>query len=67
MTAPATYRIFLSAVTRELGSYRVEVARVLRAPWALRRTRRILKAPTCRPVKRPIGVGSMLRVSTAMR
>ncbi|MFY9824086.1 MAG: tetratricopeptide repeat protein [Thermoanaerobaculia bacterium] len=27
---PPTYRIFLSAVTRELGSYRVEVARVLR-------------------------------------
>ncbi len=30
MNASGTYRIFLSAVTGELGSYRVEVARVLR-------------------------------------
>src|SRR5436305_3632417 len=30
MSTPATYRVFLSAVTRELRSYRVEVARVLR-------------------------------------
>src|SRR5436305_14250982 len=30
MSTPATYRVFLSAVTRELGSYRTEVARVLR-------------------------------------
>ena len=30
MSTPVTYRVFLSAVTRELGSYRVEVARVLR-------------------------------------
>ncbi len=29
MRAPATYRVFLSAVTRELGSYRTEIARVL--------------------------------------
>lgn len=30
MRAPATYRVFISAVTRELGSYRTEIARVLR-------------------------------------
>lgn len=30
MRAPAPYRVFLSAVTRELGSYRTEIARVLR-------------------------------------
>ncbi len=30
MSSPPTYRIFLSTVTRELGSYRVEVARALR-------------------------------------
>jgi tetratricopeptide (TPR) repeat protein len=30
MSTPVTYRVFLSAVTRELGSYRVEIARVLR-------------------------------------
>ncbi|HXU32693.1 MAG TPA: DUF4062 domain-containing protein [Thermoanaerobaculia bacterium] len=30
MSAPATYRVFLSAVTGELGSYRAEVARALR-------------------------------------
>ena len=30
MATPATYRIFLSAVTRELGTYRAELVRVLR-------------------------------------
>jgi tetratricopeptide (TPR) repeat protein len=30
MATPATYRVFLSAVTRELGTFRAEVARVLR-------------------------------------
>jgi tetratricopeptide (TPR) repeat protein len=30
VSAPNTYRVFLSAVTRELGSYRREIARVLR-------------------------------------
>jgi tetratricopeptide (TPR) repeat protein len=30
VSAPNTYRVFISAVTRELGSYRTEIARVLR-------------------------------------
>lgn len=30
MATPTSYRVFLSAVTRELGTYRAEVARVLR-------------------------------------
>ena len=30
MSAPATFRVFISGVTSELASYRTEVARVLR-------------------------------------